>query len=122
VLDPAAHGRLDEGARFDGVVEVVAERVGDGLRHHDLGGEMRDRLDAVLADDAADEVLVAHVADDELRLGRQGPVESGRQVVEDDDLLAGVEESQNHVAADVSRRRPSPRPPCPDHPPRARPW
>ena len=71
MLHAAAHRRLDQGARLDRIVEIVAERIGDGIRHHDLGGEMRDGLDAVLADRPRDQVLIAHVAGDERRLGGQ---------------------------------------------------
>ena len=63
---------------------------------------MDDRLHAVLAHDAADELLIADVADDERGIGRHRPAKAGRQVVEDDDALATVEELEHHVAADVT--------------------
>ncbi len=63
---------------------------------------MDDGVDAVLAHDRAHEILIADVADDERRLGRHRPPEARRQVVEDDDLFAGLEELENHVAADVA--------------------
>ena len=44
-------------------------------------------FDAVLAHDAADEILVADVADDERGVGRHRPAEAGRQIVEHDDAL-----------------------------------
>ena len=52
--------------------------------------------------DAQDQILIADVADDERGTRRDRPAEAGRQVVEDDDLLAGVEQLEHHVAADVA--------------------
>ena len=63
---------------------------------------MDDRLHAVFAHDAADELLIADVADDEGGVGRHRPAKAGRQVVEDDDALATIEELENHMAADVT--------------------
>ena len=51
---------------------------------------------------ARDQVCVADVADDELCRRRHRPAESGRQIVEHHDLLAGVEQLKNHVAADIA--------------------
>ena len=55
-----------------------------------------------LLDEAADQLLVADVADDERGVLRHGPAEAGRQIVEDDDLLAGVQKLENHMAADIA--------------------
>ena len=63
---------------------------------------MDDGVDLVLGDDAADERLVADVAGDELRLRRDRPAEAGREIVEDDDLLAGIDQLPDHVTADVA--------------------
>ena len=62
---------------------------------------MDDGFDAVLADDAADKILVADIADDEGGVGGHRPAEPGRQVVEHDDALPGIEELEHHVASDV---------------------
>ena len=43
-----------------------------------------------------------HIALDEPRLGRDRPVEAGRQIVEHDDVLAGIDELPDHVAADIA--------------------
>ena len=59
VLDAHLDRDLHQGARLDGVVVVVAERIGDRLRHHDRSGEMYDGVDAVLADDRANELLIS---------------------------------------------------------------
>ncbi|GJE53463.1 hypothetical protein GOFOIKOB_6542 [Methylobacterium tardum] len=64
---------------------------------------MSQRIDPVLQDRLCDERLVRHVADHKLDAFRDGPVEARRQIVQDDDLLmAGIEQRQNHVAADVA--------------------
>ena len=102
-LHPALDGRLDQRARVRGIVEVVAERIGDRFRHHDLRREMRDRVDPMLLDQRGDEIRVADVADDEPRRVRHSPVEPGRQIVEHDHALARIEETQRHVAADIAR-------------------
>ena len=102
MLHPAAHGRLDEGARFHRVVEVVAERIDNRIRHHDRAGKMDDRLDAVLADEAEHELGVADIALDQLRLGSDRPAEPGGKVVEDDDRMAIIGQSPRHVAADIA--------------------
>ena len=100
--DPAGDGSRDQGARLDRVVEVVAERIGHQFRHHDRAGEVHDRVDLVLGDQPADQRLVADIALDEGRFGRNGPFEAGCKVVEDDNLLAVVDELPHHVASDVA--------------------
>ena len=63
---------------------------------------MRDRVDAMVDDDGGEEALVAKIALDEGGLRWHGPSEPGRQVVEHDDALAGVQQGQHHVSADVA--------------------
>ncbi len=93
---------LDQAARIRGVVAVVLERIGDRLRHHHRCGEMDDRVNAVPGDELCDERLIAGVAVDENRSRGDRPVESGREIVEHDHALAGVDERMNHVASDVA--------------------
>ena len=50
MLHAGADRGLDQGAGLDRVGEVVAQRVGDGVRHHDPGGEMGERVDPMLQD------------------------------------------------------------------------
>ena len=100
--DAGPHRALDEVAGLGGVVEVIAERVRDRFRHHDAGGEMRDGVDAVLGEGPLHQRLVAEIA---LHQGgglRHGGAKAGRQVVDDDDGLARIEQRQHHVAADVA--------------------
>ena len=70
---PAFDRALDQRPRFDGIVEIVAERVGDRIRYDDRAGEMDDRVDLVLAQQARDQILVADIAFDEIGLGAGPP-------------------------------------------------
>ena len=87
---------------FGDVVEIVAKRVLHRFGDHDLGGEMRDRVDRVLLDQTSHQAGVAAVAYDELRAFGHGPCEARRQIVEHDDCLASVQEPERHVAADIA--------------------
>ena len=93
---------FDQRAGIDRVVAVVAERIAHRIRHHDGSGEVDDGVDAVVADDARHQRLVAGFADDQRHAGGDGPVEAGGEVVEHDDSLAGVDQLMNHVAADIA--------------------
>ena len=63
---------------------------------------MGDRVDRMLLDQARDQLRVAGVADDELGSFGDAPGEAGREIVENDDGLAGVEKAESHVAADIA--------------------
>ena len=63
---------------------------------------MGDGVDRVLLDQARHQVRVAGIADDELRSFGDAPGEAGREIVENDDGLAGVEQAESHVAADIA--------------------
>ena len=102
VLHAVPDGGLDQRAGLDGVGEVVGQRVGDRFGHHDPGGEMQDRVDPVPLDEAGDERLVAHVALTNTASGGTDVAEPGREVVENDHLLAGIVQLQDHVAADIA--------------------
>ena len=64
---------------------------------------MRDGVDFMLRDEPGDKVGVPRVADDKLRAIGDSPGEAGRQIVENDDRLSRVHETQRHMTADVSR-------------------
>ena len=92
----------EQRARHRGVVQIIAERIGERIRHDDFGGEMDDRLDVVLGEKLGHEILVAEIADDQRHLIRHGGPEAGRQIVEDDDLLARRDEFEHRMAADIA--------------------
>ncbi len=102
MLDAAIDGAGEQRARHRGVVQIIAERIADRVGHDDLRGEMDDRIDAVLGEKLGHEVLVAEIADDQRHVVRHGGTEAGRQVVEHDHLLAGCDEFENGVAADIT--------------------
>ncbi len=102
VPDLGLDGALDEAARLCGVVEVVAERVGDRFGHHDLGGEVGDGIDRMVGHDAGHQCRIAEIAFNKDRARRYRPAEPGRQVVEHHDAFAGIEQGQNHVTADIA--------------------
>jgi hypothetical protein len=52
MFDPTLHRRLDQGAAF-GVVVIILQRVFHRFGHNHRSGEMHDRLDPLLGNDAA---------------------------------------------------------------------
>ena len=100
--DAALDRGLDQGAGVGGVVAVIAERVLHRFRHDGRAGEMDDRLDAVVLDQLGDERLVADIADDRQHLRRQRGGKAGREVVEHDDALAGIDQRVHGMAADIA--------------------
>ena len=100
--DLGLDGDREQRAGLAGVVEIVAERIGDRFRHHDRTGKMDDGVDIVGKQKLAHEVLIADIALDELRLGRHRPAEPGRKIVEDQYVLAGIDQLESHMAADES--------------------
>ncbi len=63
---------------------------------------MDDGVDPVLRDRLRDQRLIADIADDKWHARRHRPVEAGREIVEHDHTLAGVEQRVDHVAADIA--------------------
>ena len=85
----------------------VAVEVEAGLLHRladlDLAGEVSDRLDAMVAQEARDELAVGDVAAHDLDVRGELRRRAGREIVEHDDLAAagvrGAREVRPHVAA-----------------------
>ncbi len=63
---------------------------------------MGDRVDALLADQARHQRRIAEIADHQLGRRLNRPGEAGREIVEHDHFLAGVDQAERHVAADVA--------------------
>ena len=53
-------------------------------------------------DHALDEVLVAGIADEQRHAFGQEGGESGRQIVDHDDALAGIRQRVNHMTSDIA--------------------
>ncbi len=100
-----AHAGLDaafeQAARLRRIVAVVAQRVGDRLRHDRSRGEMHDRADGVFGEHALDQCLVADLPDHQ-RGVEHGLAKAGAEVVEHDDAFARLAQLAHDVAADVA--------------------
>ena len=64
---------------------------------------MQDAVDPVRLDDPGDEGAVGDIARDKHRRCRHALADTGGEIVEDHRRLAGVEELEDRVAADVAR-------------------
>src|SRR5262249_57805417 len=83
-------------------VAIVSERVTHGFGNNNGRREVDDGVDPVFADQAGDEGLVAAVAGDQGRAFSDRPGEPGREIVEDDDALAGIAELEHHMTAAIA--------------------
>jgi hypothetical protein len=63
---------------------------------------MRDCGDGMFGDQPQDERGIARIAPDEDRAGGHRRSKARREIVEDDHLLARVDEFEHHMAADVA--------------------
>ena len=101
-LDAGVDRRLKQRARLRRIVEIVDQRPGHRFRHHYFCGEMDDFLDAVLGDGLGDEILVAEISHDKRDTFGNRPPKACREIIENDDLFAAIQEFQNHMAADIA--------------------
>jgi len=93
---------LEQEHRLADVGVVVAERVGDGLRHHGAGRAVDDRVDVrVVRQQAIEQRRVGDVAHVEVAAFAEGAEALG-EVVEDDDLDAGLDACRRDSGPDVS--------------------
>ena len=63
---------------------------------------MDDRGDLVDIDNRGGQLLVAGIADEQRHRLRQRGTETGGQVIQHDNRLAGIHQRENHVAADIT--------------------
>jgi hypothetical protein len=78
MADAALDRDLDQRARLDGIVEVVAQWIGNRVRDHDGAGKMNDGTGCHALHDAPDQGLIADIAFDVpacLGTARARPVE-----------------------------------------------
>jgi hypothetical protein len=66
MLDAGLLAALQEIASRAGIVTVVLQWIGDGLRHDCVGREVHYRVHPALAQQACDQFTIAHVADHQL--------------------------------------------------------
>jgi hypothetical protein len=100
VFDAGLLAGLQEAAGRAGIVAVVLQRIGDGLGNDGVRCEVHHRIDAALAQQAADELAIAGVADHQLAVHDCRP-EAGGKVVEHDYCLITLAELANDMAADI---------------------
>ena len=102
---------VDERERVADVVGVVLDRLGDGLAHGLVAGKVDNATRAVLVEDLGERGAVVDVGLVEGEIGGGGLTHDGLdavadlgrrvgEVVDNDDLVAALEEFDNRVAAD----------------------
>ena len=100
-LDAVSLATAQQVARAGGVVAIVFERVCDRLGHDRVGGEMHDGVHRVLLQQAADQLAIAGIADDQVamddRIGK-----TGAEVIEHHHVVTGFAELADHMAADIT--------------------
>lgn len=73
MLHASPYHSLQQGMRLERVGHVVAERIDDGVRNHDLGGEVQDRADLMLPDQPRYQLRIGDVADEKERRAEWPP-------------------------------------------------
>ncbi len=105
--DDAPHAAVQTGAyqavALDHVVEVVGVRVFDRLRHHDASGEMNDGPDPVVHQQRRDARGIPDISLRETYAVRHRLRARVREVVEHEDLVAGIDQAISRVRSDVAR-------------------
>ena len=102
MLDLVARGAFEQVARFGGIVEIIAQRVGDGFGHHDLGCKMRDGVDVMFAENVFQRAPYRQNRRQRVCWRLHSGPEAGRQIVENNNLFASVKKRQHHMAADIA--------------------
>ena len=102
MVDADANRALYQVAGLGAVIVVIFERVFDGFGHDDRSCKMHDRADFMLAQGGFDQRLIGNVATHQRHPIGHRPVEPGDKIVDDDDAIAGVLQSQYGVAADIA--------------------
>jgi hypothetical protein len=63
---------------------------------------MDDGVDPMLRDQRGHARMIAYIRNDKRNAFRQCPIETGREIVEHDDGLAGIDERMHHVTSDIA--------------------
>ncbi len=98
----SGHRGGEQGAALHRIVEIIAERVADGFGHDDLRRKMNEGVDRLGTNQVGNELIIADVADDQLCPRRHRSPKSRRKIVENNDILAGIDELQHHVGANIA--------------------
>src|SRR5438309_6748514 len=102
VLHPGVHRGADQPQRGERVVGVIFQRVLDRFRNHDRPGEMHDRADPALVDDAVEKHRLGDRALVERHVVGHDLARAVRQIVNHRDAPAGVLQRQHGMAADIT--------------------
>ena len=102
VLHAIGHRCFDEGARIGGVIRIIFQRIFYRFRNHNGSGKMKDCPDIIVFDRAGDGCKIPDIRHDERNICRNGPAESGRQIVDDDCFDAMITKRKHGVASDVT--------------------
>src|SRR5690349_22307393 len=63
---------------------------------------MNYRFNTVVPDQSRNHSLIAGTADDNFNSFRDRPSKTGGKIIEHDDLITGIEQLEDHMAADIS--------------------
>ena len=99
--DAGFHAGLDQVARFCSVVLVIPQGFLHGFRDNRGTREMHDRRHPPFPQQQGQQVLVARIAFNQLAVPDRRRKPFG-QVVQDDDLVAFLQQVQGHMAADIT--------------------
>ena len=94
--------RLDEIARRGEIPVVIPGRIALVRRSHTRSGEMDDGRDLMVGDEPLEERLIAAIADEQRNAGGPAEAAPGREIIDDDDALAHIDELVHEMTADVA--------------------
>ena len=101
--DTMSDAGTDEPMRLDGIVEVIAKRIGYRVRHHDAGGKMDNRINRMSGKNLVEKAVIADITLDKRHFRQQEVAQSCGQIIQHDDPLATIVQGQYHMAADITR-------------------
>ncbi len=100
MMDPGLSTALQQVAGAADIVGVVLERIAHRLGNDGEGRKVDHGVHIVFAHQAADQLPIADVTDDQGRIGDRLP-KSARQIIEHHHGFAAFAQLQHHVAADI---------------------
>src|SRR4029079_9355109 len=95
-------GGFDQGAGVAGIVLIVAQWIADPPWNKDGYRQVDNCFDIVTFDQGGNQSLVSDIANHQLCCCRQRRSNASRQVVDHEDVLAGVNEFMNSMTANIS--------------------
>ena len=102
MLHAGGNRGADQGVAGERVVRIIIKRLLDALRNHDRAGEMHDRANILLRENAVDQRAVGDVSLEEWDVVGHDRARAVRKVVDDGDRPAGILQRKDGVAADIA--------------------